>query len=557
MNALLTLLLLLPQSPDGLARGRRLLESGDYPAAAEALREAAEAHADDPQAWALLGQALHAQEDWDGALEVYDRLRAFPKAKPRACYNAACVYTRLHDPDAAIDLLREAIGSGFFDRLQLAHDPELEDLRDDPRFAKLLPPYHEGSSAFVEEPRVLHELYGEAPGDQFGWVARAMGDLDADGVTDFAATAPSHAIDGAAYCGRVYVYSGKTGATRFTLDGRPGQGLGNSVAGRVDVDGDGTQDILTGGPGYGSTPGMLLVASGRDGRVLHELTAGEGGDQFGVKVCGIEDLDGDGCADIAVGAMKSDAAGTDAGRVYMYSGKTGKLLFTIEGDAPGDQLGSAIDATHSGGHRLLLVGAMTATGGGRAIAYRCSAEGAERAFDIEPDDTSSNLGQYFVSILGDVDGDSIPDVYASDWNNAASGASTGRVFVHSGKDGERLLTVTGHAPGEGFGTSPAVCGDVNGDGRADLVVGAWQHASVASSAGAVYLHSGADGSLLQRWASTQAGDTLGFDAVGLGDVDGDGAVDFLLTSAWSAARGPKTGRVFVVAGPRFDPASER
>ena len=51
------------------------------------------------------------------------------------------------------------------------------------------------------------------------------------------------------------------------------------------------------------------------------------------------------------------------------------------------------------------------------------------------------------------------------------------------------------------------------------------------------------------------GDTLGFDATGLGDVDGDGAVDFLLTSGWSEVRGPRTGRVFVVAGP--DPGDTR
>ena len=68
---------------------------------------------------------------------------------------------------------------------------------------------------------------------------------------------------------------------------------------------------------------------------------------------------------------------------------------------------------------------------------------------------------------------------------------------------------------------------------------------------AVRALSGKDGSQLATYTSKQAGDTLGFDAVGIGDVDGDGGIDFLLTSAWSPALGPQTGRVFVIAGPTF------
>ena len=60
---------------------------------------------------------------------------------------------------------------------------------------------------------------------------------------------------------------------------------------------------------------------------------------------------------------------------------------------------------------------------------------------------------------------------------------------------------------------------------------------------------GRDGALLATYTSTVGGDTLGFDATNVGDADGDGGVDFLLTSAWSSVLGTNTGRVFVVAGP--------
>ena len=153
----------------------------------------------------------------------------------------------------------------------------------------------------------------------------------------------------------------------------------------------------------------------------------------------------------------------------------------------------------------------------------------------------------FVSVVGDVDGDGTPDVYASDWSNTAKGRSTGRVYVHSGATGARLLTLTGEAAGDGFGIGVADAGDVNHDGHADLVIGAWQHAGAAASGGKVYLYSGKDGSLLRAWTGKVMGDTLGFDATGLGDVDGDGTIDLLVTSAWSAIHGYRSGRMFVIS----------
>ena len=172
---------------------------------------------------------------------------------------------------------------------------------------------------------------------------------------------------------------------------------------------------------------------------------------------------------------------------------------------------------------------------------------AKPAFVIDADESGIALGAMFLSTVGDVDHDGVPDVYASDFSNAAKGPSTGRVYVHSGRDGRRLLTLTGETAGEGFGIGPAAAGDVDGDGHDDLIVGAWQYAGAAISGGRAYLYSGKDGSVLKAYTCRTPGDTFGFDAVGIGDVDHDGEIDLLITSAWSGIHGFHSGRMFVIS----------
>jgi len=113
--------------------------------------------------------------------------------------------------------------------------------------------------------------------------------------------------------------------------------------------------------------------------------------------------------------------------------------------------------------------------------------------------------------------------------------------------GRRLWTLTGESRGDGFGTSPSVAGDIDGDGYADLIVGAWQYGGAAVSGGRAYLYSGRTHELLRTYTCRIPGDTFGFDAVGLGDVDGDGVDDLLITSGWSAVSGHHSGRVFVIS----------
>jgi hypothetical protein len=394
---------------------------------------------------------------------------------------------------------------------------------------------------------VLREWRGENKGDQFGWIARDVGDLDGDGVHDVVTSAPTwgRTPDGSAP-GRVYAYSSGGGALLWRVDGNPGDQLGLGVEAGGDVDGDGTPDVLAGAP-WGD---RAVVLSGRDGHVVLELQARQSGEGFGQHVADLGDVNGDGLADFVVGAPLNDAAGEDAGRAYVFSGADGSPLLTLTGEEPGDRFGATSGGGMREGRMTLVVGAPGAGEGDRGRVYVHRELDERPSFVIDSDPEGVQLGGMFVSAVGDVDGDGVTDVYASDWpGNGADGLQgAGRIYVHSGASGRRIHTLTGEAAGDGFGIGVADAGDVDGDGHADLVIGAWQHHEAAPSGGKVYVYSGADGSLLRTLTGKVMGETLGFDATGVGDVDGDGILDLLLTSAWSAVSGAHSGRMFIVAG---------
>jgi len=140
------------------------------------------------------------------------------------------------------------------------------------------------------------------------------------------------------------------------------------------------------------------------------------------------------------------------------------------------------------------------------------------------------------AISREYDGDFVPDFYVGDYN-----AQNGNGFagVYSGLDGS---LIHGWAGGPLDGTGPGrEAGDVNHDGRIDLAVGSYTASDGAPSAGRVDVRSGRTGNALRTITSTTEGENLGFDVVGVGDVNRDGRLDLLI----SAAEGDT---VYLVAG---------
>jgi FG-GAP repeat protein/VCBS repeat protein len=392
-----------------------------------------------------------------------------------------------------------------------------------------------GGGGFVEPVRVIHTFEGTSPGATFGWAVSELADVDGDGIQEAVVGEPF------TESGTTYVYSGRTGAPLYALPGRPGDQQGYAMADAGDTNGDGVHDLISGAPGDGA--GHAYLYSGASGALLHTFTGVHDGEFFGAAVASAGDVDRDGRADLLVGAPRGKQGSGVSGRAYLFSGRTYELIRKLDVGKAADGFGTATDWTHDldgDGVPDQLVGARNAGPERRGRAFAFSGRNGRLLFSIEASPTGEDLGWFFVAGVGDANGDGTPDVYAADFGDDANGRDSGRAGVYSGRDGSPLLTFVGSGADEGLGPGREA-GDVNGDGRPDLAIGSWTSSDGAAVAGQIEIYSGADGSLLRRITSTTPFETLGFDTVGIGDVDGDGKPD-LLAAAGNA------DRVYVLAG---------
>lgn len=373
-------------------------------------------------------------------------------------------------------------------------------------------------AAFVEEDVVV--LWKQqGAGTYYGWAVADVGDVNGDGIRDVATGDPY----ANAYRGLTVVLSGATGEPLLQTSPPLGSAEGYAVAGGVDLDGDAVPDVLSGAPGAS----QVAIYSGATGERFAQLD-GDPAEFFGGAVSPVGDIDADGVEDLLVGAERASTAGIDAGRVSLWSGADGDLLWSVPGAGVGDFLGSAAarlgDITGDGVPDVLAGGRGN---GGRVYAL----DGVDGAVIHEITvDGGVALGRSFVAGLGDVDDDGVPDIYTGDYAHNGNGQQSGHAWVWSGSTGALLWELAGEAAFAGFGTGgPA--GDVDGDGATDLAIGSYLSSAAGVLAGRVTVHSGRDGTVLRTITSKKDGENFGFDATGLGDVDGDGAIDLLVSAA--------------------------
>ena len=198
-------------------------------------------------------------------------------------------------------------------------------------------------SVFVysgKDKSLIFELTGDGIG--FGVALANLGDVDQDGVPDLAVgTSPE--ITNSAAQGAVTIHSGASGAVLLQIRGdRAGVWFGAAIAPADDIDGDGCQDVLIGG-NLGGAPGLVRVHSSRTGLPCVVLEDDSDSLDFGRSVAQWFDIDGDGVRELAVAAPGlSRGRGADRGRVFVHNGRTGARIAALQGDQPGDLFGFSI-----------------------------------------------------------------------------------------------------------------------------------------------------------------------------------------------------------------------
>ena len=326
-------------------------------------------------------------------------------------------------------------------------------------------------------------INGIAVGDSSGGSVSAAGDVNGDGIADIIIGARQASAHGAASAGQTYVIYGSrngfspsinlsslNGSNGFAINGiKRLDYSGSSVSGAGDINGDGIADLIIGASsraailsganqgyvvfgkrgGFGATLDLSSL-NGSNGFIINSIGLADG---LGTSVSGAGDINGDGIADVVVGADRADPNGKiNAGQSYVIYGSRSGFSASFNLSSLNGSDGFAING----------------------IAGRNLTDG---------DHSGSS-----VSGAGDVNGDGIADLligaYGADANGKrapgqsyviyGSRSSFGASFNLSSLNGSNGFVINGIASGDDAGQAVSGAGDINGDGIADLIIGADQ-----------------------------------------------------------------------------------
>ncbi len=397
---------------------------------------------------------------------------------------------------------------------------------------------------------LLHKHPGSVAGDEFGRSLAVIGDLDGDGVGDYAIGAPRADAYGRSNAGTVELRSGADGSLlRTHVGGSSHDWLGASLAGPGDLDGDGVPDLVAGASNASGHSGAVLAWSSADGSLLWRIDGAQPLDRFGDTLAAVSDFDGDGVRDLLASAPGADSGGLqNVGEVSLLSGANGAVIRSWTGSGDGDKLGSALaevgdfdaDGWPDFGLGAPFADHLRPNMG--TVEVRSGATGALITSFTGPSE-EARFGHALAG-LGDLDDDGVPELLVGAPN---AGLAPGVALVLSGATGAVRFQFT-EGNGNAYGQRVESVGDLDQDGRGDFLIGVpyWDDpVALLASCGRAGLFSGADGRRLWNFRGSGNGDCLG-----AGDLDGDGRAELLVGSPFAdPGAASHAGRVTVW---RFD-----
>ncbi|GGM98161.1 hypothetical protein GCM10010967_34970 [Dyadobacter beijingensis] len=380
----------------------------------------------------------------------------------------------------------------------------------------------------------------------------SAGDVNGDGYADI--------LIGCQRCdfgqnneGGVFIYHGsKDGignSYASLLESNQVEGwFGTAVASAGDVNGDGYSDIVIGcytfDNGQVDEGHAFIYQGGAEGVGTNEsvfVTNNKASAQMGLSVASAGDVNGDGYSDVIVGAPTYDNGEASEGVAFVYKGSATGLNTAnyniLQKNQANSYFGGSVASAgdiNGDGYDEVIVGAKEYTDGhtneGAAFIYYGSNTGIDQAanpLSIQANKNDTDFG-YIVAGLGDINRDG----YADFAIGAPAFANTGNIFVYYGTQNgiSAPVTLAGQINSH-FGESVSAAGDVNGDGYADVVAGAWGASYGEQSEGAIYIYHGSAGLMNTNYVksieSNQVDARFGISIASAGDVNGDGYGDII------------------------------
>lgn len=388
------------------------------------------------------------------------------------------------------------------------------------------------------------QITGKSSGALFGYSFSAV-DIDADGYPDLLIGAPFQDASGTIYgfwggpnLGAWSINLNNLSGKGFELSGEfPGNLLGTSIHGGRDINGDGLDDAIFSAPGYNNSIGRSYLLWGRpDLRntsfSLNNFSA------YGVKINGEAPSD--------------------------LSGQRVRLLYDVNGDPFDDVLIGAVGARTSTGRQYLLSGGPTISSSPEIqLSDIRSPSGVLFNGEVAGDQSGWSLGP-----LRDFNGDGLGDFLIGAWQSSGNkGASSGRTYLVYGNPSFKnistfeLATLTnqtgsiinGEKPGDASGYWVESIDDFDGDGREDFMIGAGpaSHGNLTFE-GRTYFFRGAGRGLFQNSTidlggldglngfsvdGAESGDYSGSRIADMGDINGDGLSDVMISSYRASRNG--------------------